>query len=172
MAQRGHAADSSTGSGGQGGLGPGLAGCAQGGEGSCGAAAPPPLPPGSYLPRAESRVLTVAEPLASPCAPAGPVLPRGTPAPARGPLGAGEAEAARGQSTRQAPRVSEVSGGCLGPERARESGGGWGLAAGDGSLAISPTRPLRKLGRERPEELFFCPLSFICPFSEFFLGGC
>lgn len=107
----------------------------------------PPLPLGSYLPRSESRVLTVAVPLASLCAPAGSVLLRGTPAPARGPLGAGEAEAARGQSTRQAPRVSEVSGGCLGPERASESGGGRGLAGGDGrSLAISPTRPLRKLG--------------------------
>lgn len=81
----------------------------------------------SYLPRAESRVLTVAEPLASLRAQAGPVLPRGTPAPVRGPLGAGEAEAARGQSTRQAPRVSEVSGGCLGPERVREGGGGRGL---------------------------------------------
>lgn len=107
---------------------------------------PPLLPPSlhrvSYLPRAESRVLTVAEPLASLRAPAGPVLPRGAPAPVRGPLGAGEAEAARGQSTRQAPRVSEVSGGCLGPEGAREVG-----RQGSGSLAISPAQPLRKLGR-------------------------
>lgn len=83
---------------------------------------PPPLP-GFLFTEAESRVVTVAEPLAYLEAPADPVLPRGAPAPARGPLGAGEAEAARGQSTRQAPRVSEVSGGSLGLERAGEGGG-------------------------------------------------
>lgn len=89
----------------------------------------------------------MAEPLATLRAPAGPVLPCGTPAPARGPLGAGEAEAARGQSTRLAPRVSEVSGGCLGPERASEVEGGRVLTECDDSVAISPTRLLRKLGR-------------------------
>lgn len=112
----------------------------------------PPLPPPllhrvSYLPRAESRVLTVVEPFATLRAPAGPVLPCGTPAPARGALGAGEVEAARGRSTRLAPRVSEVSVVCLGPERASEVEGGRILAEGDDSLAISPTRLLRKLGR-------------------------
>lgn len=81
----------------------------------------------------------MAEPLAPLRSPAGPVLLRGTPAPARGQLGAGEAEAARGQSTGQAPRVSEVSSGCLGPERASEGRGGKGLAGGDGSLALLPT---------------------------------
>lgn len=92
-----------------------------------------PPPPVSYLPRAESRVPTVAEPLAALRAPAGPALP-----PVRGPLGAGETEAARGQSTRQAPRVSEVSGGRLGPGRARAGGGGGGLGAREASCAPPP----------------------------------
>ncbi|CAN0551429.1 unnamed protein product, partial [Rangifer tarandus platyrhynchus] len=48
-AHRGHVAGSGTsssGGGSQGGLGPGPAGGARGGEGSCGAAAPPPPSPG------------------------------------------------------------------------------------------------------------------------------
>lgn len=64
----------------------------------------PPPRPGFLFTEAERLAVTAAEPLASLGAPVGTVLPRGAPAPARGPLGAGEAEAARGQSTRQAPR--------------------------------------------------------------------
>lgn len=56
----------------------------------------PPTPPalGFLFTEAESRVVTVAEPPASLGAPVDPVLARGSPAPARGPLGTGEAEAA------------------------------------------------------------------------------
>ncbi|XP_030796964.1 homeobox even-skipped homolog protein 2-like [Rhinopithecus roxellana] len=54
-AQQGHVAGSGTSSGGgdQRELGPGPAGGARGGEGSCGAAVPPPPHWASYLPKAE-----------------------------------------------------------------------------------------------------------------------
>lgn len=156
---------SGTSSGGQGGLGQGPLEALKAGREVAVLPLLPPPPPGSYLPRVESRVLTVAEPLPPLRSPAGPVLLRGTPAPARGQLGAGEAEAARGQSTGQAPRVSEVSGGCLGPERANEGGGSRGLAGGDGSLSYLPAS--KEVGQGNGMNSFS---SFICPFFSVLSG--